>query len=1027
MRHCSFSFLLILAFAAQIFAAEPLYIGLQAIDTDATPSFRLDADCDFSPGVFIVQFDGPILADYRAEVQAVGCLWTGRYHPANGMALWVADKKQLNDLLRLPFIRWTGRPDRTRRVTDNLNFIIERNAAGSDQSFLVVPAAACMGPRLANLITEMGGSLVRRTDGDPVDYNSGAPFPIRLPITRLRDLAALPETGFIEPCPTKKVLFSHSASGLLQAFGGTDEKIYDGFVNADDFPLHSRGLHGQGQVIGISDTGIDYMHLGFADPVSPRIQRCEYSMKVPYASLRDGSTSPCDNNQGHGTSVAACAAQDITPDGLQIFRQIFDDWGVYGDAIAHEAQLVIGTIEGYSEFQPQVQVDQLLDLIDAGASAVNISWAWETESTVQYTSQSWYLDETLRRAETATLTIASGNDGICDKGAQWRDIHLAKSGIDVGMADDLHRRENIASRLYSSERGPNHDGSIHPDVVAPGDDSTQNRPGIVCNAAYGDSDRHAQLVRTFAGTSAAAPHIAGSIALIHQYFEEGNNPDTQDPSGALMKAVLIASAKRINGECSDNGLRPGPAQGWGFPVLRNALVFEGDGNRLLVSDIRNDAGFTETCDVNRHYFYLFNDASELRIALVWTDEPGAIGNAGPALVNDLDLVVASPSGSIYVGNNFHREGKSLGYSEKGDTRDNLNSVECVFVRAEDLTQQDLGKWTVRVEASNIPNGGPQGYALVMLGVISDQPDDAPERVTPEPITTPTAAPDWKLVDCRHVPDRKEPGYVKMRSPLSPAEDIEDLKYTIGIEPANLTPESVTLMIRGENEKGWKEAPVTQNAVSGLARYFILEHPCPFTGGDMFHYYFRIQAEGYDDAYLYGNDSVCGKTGSEDSAQAMAFRVKRPSANTPTPHTPTSTPDAPPATATPSTAPPTETPLPMAPKIEIRANKSEYRIGDEMIVSVKPAIEPDSGAFDAYIAVMTGESFAFFPDFLSRPYPFYLDFPDGFFPDWIPFFSSRLDFAGPVSGEWYAALTPHDSLDIICLASCPFDIGFGVGD
>ncbi len=85
----------------------------------------------------------------------------------------------------------------------------------------------------------------------------------------------------------------------------------------------------------------------------------------------------------------------------------------------------------------------------------------------------------------------------------------------------------------------------------------------------------------------------------------------------------------------------------------------------------------------------------LRVSLVWTDYPGNPG-AARALVNDLDLEVVSPSGTVYRGN--------------GSSADRVNVIETVY-----LDQAASGQWTVRVKGYNVPQGGSQPFAVAVTG------------------------------------------------------------------------------------------------------------------------------------------------------------------------------------------------------------------------------------------------------------------------------------------------------------------------
>ncbi|MCK7496521.1 MAG: hypothetical protein MZW92_40640 [Comamonadaceae bacterium] len=76
--------------------------------------------------------------------------------------------------------------------------------------------------------------------------------------------------------------------------------------------------------------------------------------------------------------------------------------------------------------------------------------------------------------------------------------------------------------------------------------------------------------------------------------------------------------------------------------------------------------------------------------LAYSDYPG------PALVNNLNLIVTDPNGVRTVG----------GQAGTGLTMDSRNNVEVVQVR-----RPVAGTWTIDVVGSNVPQG-PQPFALV---------------------------------------------------------------------------------------------------------------------------------------------------------------------------------------------------------------------------------------------------------------------------------------------------------------------------
>jgi subtilisin-like proprotein convertase family protein len=82
--------------------------------------------------------------------------------------------------------------------------------------------------------------------------------------------------------------------------------------------------------------------------------------------------------------------------------------------------------------------------------------------------------------------------------------------------------------------------------------------------------------------------------------------------------------------------------------------------------------------------------------------------ASAATVNNLDLEVTSPSGTIYRGNVFDT---TAGFSLAGGAFDTINNVESVR-----LSAPQVGTWSVRIRGTAV-NQGRQGFALVATGAI----------------------------------------------------------------------------------------------------------------------------------------------------------------------------------------------------------------------------------------------------------------------------------------------------------------------
>jgi hypothetical protein len=277
----------------------------------------------------------------------------------------------------------------------------------------------------------------------------------------------------------------------------------------------------------------------------------------------------------------------------------------------------------------------------------------------------------------------------------------------------LNREDDILASFTLI--GPTRDGRIKPDVVGPAwvtaGDSDMNVTTNNCN------------VSLQTGTSWSSPTVAGAAALVRQYFVDGFYPsgvatpaDAFTPSAALMKATIIASARPILAKSAGSGevsIAPPPSyeQGFGFPVLDDALFFAGDRRGLQVVDSASGLSVGQSATVRVRV----RGGTRLRATLVWTDPPGVVApatNSDWQLVHDLDLRITSPNGAVSLGN----------AALNGTVPDRINNVEMAEVLA-----PAGGEYSVSVEGRFIRLGARQSYALVITGEFEETPMPARKR------------------------------------------------------------------------------------------------------------------------------------------------------------------------------------------------------------------------------------------------------------------------------------------------------------
>ncbi|HEQ79070.1 MAG TPA: hypothetical protein ENN76_02255, partial [Euryarchaeota archaeon] len=406
-----------------------------------------------------------------------------------------------------------------------------------------------------------------------------------------------------------------------------------------------------------------------------------------YVSPNSAGTLGWNENREHGQHVACTVLGDKTPyhayttnDGHAMSaRLIFQDIGneeptyVYPSPNLYQDHFYLAQYGG---------LDSLGNSVQGGAVLHTNSWG----GAPGYSQDTALIDQYVWDNKDFLILFAAGNDGgpsynIDNQGE-------AKNVVCVGSTNAL----GTGISTFSS-RGPTlGDDRIKPDIVAPGEDV--DSAGAQRNNYYYTSQ----------GTSMATPAVAGTMLLMHEYFDQGWYPTgTQvagngfTPSAALLKAVALAGAVDIG--VADI---PNYNEGWGRIHAENSLYFAGDSKKLKVID--NTFGLLNGQSITYHIGVSDSDGAEpLKIFLVWTDYKGDPA-ASIRLVNDLDMKVTVPGGTTYYGNNF-----AGGQSITGVYSDERNNVEA-FARFNPVN----GVYTVTIDAKHIPYG-PQPFALVVNG------------------------------------------------------------------------------------------------------------------------------------------------------------------------------------------------------------------------------------------------------------------------------------------------------------------------
>lgn len=163
---------------------------------------------------------------------------------------------------------------------------------------------------------------------------------------------------------------------------------------------------------------------------------------------------------------------------------------------------------------------------------------------------------------------------------------------------------------------------------------------------------------------------------------------------------------------------PDGYRGFGRIHLEMGMPLGGDGSlALFVADSAN----TSIPELSQHEFTFDVDADadlEFRATLSWIDPPStALGAV--QLINDLDLAVVAPNGTIHT-------------MWASGVADSVNVNERVIV---DVSDVESGNWTVRVSAERLTTEF-QRYSLVVNGAIVPLAGDGADGGISQAFTSP---------------------------------------------------------------------------------------------------------------------------------------------------------------------------------------------------------------------------------------------------------------------------------------------------
>jgi len=615
-------------------------------------------------GYYLVQFQGPILPEWKESVSKTGATLFDYLPDFTFIARMTPAVR--NQVAVLPMVRWVGVYQPAYRVEPLLlarvQGRLEMLENPRDLRLSIFPGEDLR--MIQQQVKALGGTVVE------ISENSlGTILRLQIDPQTTEQLASINGVRWVDMLPEWQ-LYNDKATDVMNV-----RSVWN-----------NHGLYGQGQVVGVCDTGLDRGSILPAN-LHDDFENGSGASRVLQIIDRVGDGGN-DVNSGHGTHVCGSVLGNGARSGSTPSSHTYPNTSYVG--MAPEAQLVMQAVENNStgglEGLPSDLNTLFQQSYNAGAHIHTNSWG--SAEAGQYSIDSQNVDLFSWNNPTFTILFAAGNDGV-DVNTSNGVVDLssigspgtAKNCITVGATEnnrpspfnsgswgtywpndfpnDPIRNDPTANNPVGmaafSSRGPTSDGRYKPDISAPGTYVASTKSSAMSGACgWGDINTNYCYM---GGTSMATPLTAGATALVREFFTDQG----LTPSSALLKATLVNGATELYpGQYGTDGTReqptyrPNNVQGWGRVNLENTL-FPVSPRMLDTFD------FTEGLQTNEYDTFRFNlsDTSEsLRSTLAWTDYPGTPA-AGGGLVNDLDLEVTAPNATIYYPTNAQKRSSTM--------------------------------------------------------------------------------------------------------------------------------------------------------------------------------------------------------------------------------------------------------------------------------------------------------------------------------------------------------------------------------
>ncbi|WP_394848207.1 S8 family serine peptidase [Pendulispora brunnea] len=628
-----------------------------------------------SSKLHIVQYVSQPIEEYRSAIKAAG----GQVHQyMHGNAQLVrADSEAIARISALPFVRAVTPMTAADRTDDGL--AVTRSFGGSVRVNVVMVDPKADRAVLADHIRALGGKILVNGEGILIEAE--------VPRSQVGALTQLDQVLWVEQGTAIEEDFENA-----RIQGGAN--YLDALPDADPaFPDYT-GIGIRGHIMeGINPTHPDFK----------AVQVGEQSIRTTPIWYPNNDDAKKSDSHGHQTfgivfsdGLGNAKAHGILPNG----QGYYTNYNIlFNTAIGDRAKLV-GEL-----------IDQHKVMFQTAS--------WGYNRTRIYDARSAEMDALILQHD-IPITQSQSNAGNQDSRPQaWaKNIISIGAVYHQGTVDPADDKWNAGGST-----GPAQDGRIKPELCAYYDQTTT----ATVNGGYG----------TFGGTSGATPMVAGYVGLTIELWTNGafgnelipraEGEDTASyrfknrPHAQTTKALLVNSATPYPFEGETHDLTR-THQGWGFPDMKS--LYGRRSNILVV----NESDVLQNLQTKEYRRTVEAGATDFRATLAYADKEATVPTTAgtPHRINNLDLKVTAPDGTIYWGNNGLKVGNT---STPGGEHNVLDTVENVIV-----ANPAAGEWIIEVIADEV-NADTHAetpetdadYALVVSNGAPPPPTVAPKK------------------------------------------------------------------------------------------------------------------------------------------------------------------------------------------------------------------------------------------------------------------------------------------------------------